>query len=74
MGTGVNTVSIGMLVSEMLANDFRKMILANEIKKCKARVGMSIVDVVSKNAEADYIKTLDDVIEKLQEAIDLLGQ
>lgn len=58
----------------MAPNDFRKMILTNEVKKCKARVGMSIVDGVSKNADAGYIKTLNDVIEKLQEAIDLLSQ
>lgn len=72
--TGAIMANTDIQVSEMSSNQFRKMLLANEIKKSKARVGMAIVDGVSKKADNEYIVCLNEVIETLQKAIDLLSQ
>lgn len=62
----------------MTSYEFRKMILANEIKKCKARVGMAIVDELEKKDNSDmpsgYLLTLDEIVKKLGECVDLLSQ
>lgn len=52
--------------------DFRKQILASNIKKSKAYVGASLVEALDENRESDYIYLLNEVIKSLDNAINLL--
>lgn len=52
--------------------DFRKQILASNIKKSKAYVGASLVEALDENRESDYIYLLNEVMESLDNAINLL--
>ena len=52
--------------------DFRKRILAKEIKQAKAFVGASLIEALDEKRESDYILLLNEVLEHLEEAISLL--
>ena len=52
--------------------DFRKQILASNIRKSKAYVGASLVEALDENRESDYIYLLNEVIKSLDNAINLL--
>lgn len=52
--------------------DFRKRILAKEIKQTKAFVGASLIEALDEERESDYIFLLNEVLEHLEEAISLL--
>ena len=58
----------------MTQNEFRKMLLYNEIKKVKARVGAAVLDGINEQADPEYIETLDEVNIHLQNAIDRISQ
>lgn len=52
--------------------DFRKRILAKEIKQAKAFVGASLIEALDEKREFDYIFSLNEVLEHLEESISLL--
>lgn len=52
--------------------DFRKRILAKEIKKAKAFVGASLIEALDEQRESDYTFLLNEVLEHLDGAISLL--
>ena len=52
--------------------DFRKKLLAKEIKKAKAYVGASLIEALDEQRENDYTFLLNEVLENLDNAISLL--
>lgn len=52
--------------------DFRKRILAKEIKQAKAFVGASLIEALDEERKSDYLFLLNEVLEHLEEAISLL--
>lgn len=54
--------------------DFRKRILAKEIKKAKAYVGASLIEALDEQRENDYTFLLNEVLENLDNAISLLEE
>ena len=52
--------------------DFRKRILAKEIKQAKAFVGASLIEALDEKRKSDYLFLLNEVLEHLEEAISLL--
>lgn len=52
--------------------DFRKRILANEIKKAKAYVGASLIEALDEEQDKDYIYALNETLEYLDNAISSL--
>ena len=52
--------------------EFRKKILAKEIKKAKAFVGASLVEAINNESDNEYTNILNEVMVELETAICLL--
>lgn len=52
--------------------DFKKMILSNELQRCKRHVGTELVNAIDEE-NFDYAHLLNDVMKHLDSCIDLLS-